>query len=235
MDEKTFECPNCGAVVYPEMTRCPQCGHNMYPEDEEEPQGEAEIPSAGWITSLGAALIGWMIACGIALLVNFIIAAFNTPVTLGIGGITLLLLAGPLGASVGGYVAAGIDSHHGKWIGAISSVLALPILLLFATHWVKVDITFVLTPLVILASAGTILLGALGGWLHHKFTQDTDWKEKWRVRGWEDLLYQDLLRKVRFNGSAADRLIEYERQQNPAATRLQLIQNAIERWERDNR
>jgi hypothetical protein len=40
---------------------------------------------------------------------------------------------------------------------------------------------------------------------------------------------------VRFNGSAADRLIEYERNQEPEASRLKLIQNAIERWERDNR
>jgi hypothetical protein len=75
----------------------------------------------------------------------------------------------------------------------------------------------------------------IGGWLNVRSAGNIDWQEKWRVRGWEDLLYQDLLRKVRFNGSAADRLIDYERKQDPQATRLKLIQNAIERWERDNR
>jgi hypothetical protein len=49
------------------------------------------------------------------------------------------------------------------------------------------------------------------------------------------MLYQDLLRKVRFNGSAADRLIDFERKREPGASRLKLIQSAIERWERDNR
>ena len=63
----------------------------------------------------------------------------------------------------------------------------------------------------------------------------SQWQERLKLRSWEDFLYQDLLRKVLFNGSAADRLIEYERRQDPQATRFKLIQNAIERWERDNR
>jgi len=80
----------------------------------------------------------------------------------------------------------------------------------------------------------TILGGMLGGWLTEIFSPENDWKEKWRIHGWEDLLYQDLLRKVRFNGTIADRLIEYERKQDPQASRLKLIQSAIDRWERDN-
>ncbi len=234
IDDDTFECPNCGAKIYPEITRCPQCGHNMYPEDDDD-QAEVPASSAGWIPILGAMLIGWLIAGGIALIVHFIVASFAAPGKIGGFGVVLLLISGPLGAIVGSYVAAGIYRQHPRWQGVAIGVLTLPVLLVLATHWVEVNVHFILNPWVVVVGVLTIMAGFLGGWLSYKLTQDTAWKEKWQVRGWEDFLYQDLLRKVRFNGSAADRLIEFERRQNPQASRLKLIQNAIERWERDNR
>lgn len=48
-------------------------------------------------------------------------------------------------------------------------------------------------------------------------------------------LYDDLLRKVGGDASVVDRLIEYEKQLSPSATRLICLQNAIRRWERENR
>lgn len=51
----------------------------------------------------------------------------------------------------------------------------------------------------------------------------------------EATLFDDLLRKVGGDRSAAERLIEYEKRQSPAATRLTCLQNAIQRWERENR
>lgn len=51
----------------------------------------------------------------------------------------------------------------------------------------------------------------------------------------EATLFDDLLRKVGGDRSAVERLIEYERRQRPNATRLVCIQNAIERWEQENR
>jgi hypothetical protein len=206
----------------------------MYPEDEQLPAGTG-LSSAGWLAGIGAVLLGWMVACGISLLLNFILAAFITPPSLGIFSRAVLLMAGPLGVVLGSYVAAGIVHQHTRWLGAIVGILTLPILVLLATHWVEVNPGLLLNLWVMLSGVLTVLAGLLGGWLHNKFSQDTGWKEKWRVRGWEDLLYQDLLRKVRFNGSIADRLIEFERKQDPDATRLELIQKAIERWERDNR
>ncbi len=234
MDDNTFECPSCGAKIYPEMTRCPQCGQPVYPEDEDE-TAEAEVSSPGWITFLGALLIGWLIAGGIAFIINFIVAAFVNPANIGGLATGLLLLTGPIGTIVGSYVAAGIDHPYSRWLGPLIGFLALPVLVLLATHWVAINLRFILNLLVVLSGLATVLAGILGSWLNGKFTRDTGWKKKWQVRGWEDFLYQDLLRKVRFNGSAADRLIEYERQQDPRADRLKLIQNAIERWERDNR
>lgn len=51
----------------------------------------------------------------------------------------------------------------------------------------------------------------------------------------EASLFDDLLRKVGGDRSAVERLIEYEKRQSPAATRLICLENAIQRWERENR
>ena len=235
MDDNTFECPNCGAKVYPEMTRCSQCGQNMYPEDEESSPADTTTNATGWSSIVGAVLLGWIIATSIALLLHFIIASLINPPLLGSMGKVILFLAGPLGSLVGGYVAAGVARQHSKLLGGVMGILTLPVLVLFSTHWVEVTISFLLSPWVLLAGLITILTGVCGGWLNEMFGQDSHWKEKWKVHGWEDLLYQDLLRKVRFNGSIADRLIEFERKQDPQANRLKLIQSAIDRLDRDNR
>lgn len=51
----------------------------------------------------------------------------------------------------------------------------------------------------------------------------------------EAALCDDLLRKVGGDRSAVERLIEYERGLRPGATRLTCLQNAISRWEQENR
>lgn len=50
----------------------------------------------------------------------------------------------------------------------------------------------------------------------------------------EAALFDDLLRKVGGDRSAVERLIKFEKQQKPNATRLICLQNAIQRWEREN-
>jgi len=51
----------------------------------------------------------------------------------------------------------------------------------------------------------------------------------------EAALFDDLLRKVGGDRSTVERLIAYERGQRPDATRLACLQNAINRWEHENR
>jgi predicted nucleic acid-binding Zn-ribbon protein len=47
-------------------------------------------------------------------------------------------------------------------------------------------------------------------------------------------LYNDLLHKVGGDRDTVDRLIEFERQRLPNSTRLKWLQNAVQRWEKDN-
>ena len=51
----------------------------------------------------------------------------------------------------------------------------------------------------------------------------------------EAALFDDLLRKAGGDRSIVERLIEYERRQKPKSTRLICLQNAIQRWEQENR
>lgn len=48
-------------------------------------------------------------------------------------------------------------------------------------------------------------------------------------------LYNDLLLKVSGDRAAAERLVDYESQQLPDATRREWLENAIRRWEQDNK
>jgi uncharacterized Zn finger protein (UPF0148 family) len=50
----------------------------------------------------------------------------------------------------------------------------------------------------------------------------------------EAALFDDLLRKVGGDRSVVERLLEYERQGRPGATRLACLQNAISRWKNEN-
>lgn len=51
----------------------------------------------------------------------------------------------------------------------------------------------------------------------------------------EAQLFDDLLRKVGGDRSVVERLIGYEKQLAPGVTRLSCLQNAISRWERENK
>jgi hypothetical protein len=51
----------------------------------------------------------------------------------------------------------------------------------------------------------------------------------------EASLFDDLLKKVGGDRAVVERLIAFERKQKPNATRLVCLQNAIQRWERENR
>jgi hypothetical protein len=235
MDDNTFECPNCSAVIYPEMSHCPQCGQNLYPEEETGLPIDERETALTWGKILGIVLIGWLVSVGIATVIHFIVAEFVAPPYIPDLARIILYLAGPLGAIVGGYVCAGLARQNARLLGGLVGLLSLPASIILATHWVRLKLAILLNPLVLGVGLLIILAGVLGGWLYETYSQKDELQEKWKVRGWEDLLYQDLLRKVRFNGSTANRLIEYERNLNPQATRLELIQKAIDRWDRDNR
>ena len=49
------------------------------------------------------------------------------------------------------------------------------------------------------------------------------------------ILYNDILQKVSGDHTIVERLVEFEKKQKPGGNRMIWLQNAIERWNRDNR
>ena len=248
MEDNTIECPNCGEVFSLEFTRCPKCGLNMYPEDE--PAGaapgmqpdEAEGRSPGAGEAVLAVILGLILAGTLSFIVHMFASRTATgtglPETWRIG----LLMASPLGAVVGGY-SMGLVGQHGRMAGAGAGALVgagcAALAVLFETRWRLVTPQVLVEPSMLAMYALCILGGAVGGWLSGKseaaFLAGGTAPAKKEAKGvsWEDLMYRDLLTRVRYNRDTAERLIEFERRKTPEADRYTLIRNAVERLERD--
>jgi hypothetical protein len=79
-------------------------------------------------------------------------------------------------------------------------------------------------------------LGAkLGGFFRRLLGQPHPADELFGVSPEQMALYTDLRRKVGGDSAVVERLIDFERQQRPKASRLVWLQAAIQRWEQDNR
>jgi hypothetical protein len=208
--EHTLECPHCGRVFSLELTRCPGCGLNMYPEDEDEATGSEGIHSDGVHLdeadeqTAGAGL--WAVILGwiLAGAASFIIQMFASQAVTG-GSL-------PIGWKLALFLASPLGAAVGGQVILEASMLA--------------------------QYALCIILGGGAAWLRGVASQDTGslrTKDSAPAQGmsWEDLMYRDLLTRVRFNRDTAERLIEYERRLAPEADRYTLLRNAVERLERD--
>jgi ribosomal protein L32 len=69
-------------------------------------------------------------------------------------------------------------------------------------------------------------LAAAAGYLTFRQYTNSSW-------GMERKLYQQLVNRTRGDRAQAQRLVDYEKRRAPEANRLQLLQNAIYRWDRD--
>jgi putative membrane protein (TIGR04086 family) len=226
-DPSTFECPNCGERVYIELFACPNCGLVFSleaPEDEKEPE------ETGF--SFTAALLGWLVSTAVAFLVNFLAGRAWTAESITPTGRVILVLAGPLGALAGGYLAGVIARRREALHGLVIAALSLVSGLLFEAYWRDLSQQF-FTIYMLVSWALMLGAGPLGGLLARGLRSRAISTRPRRLN--EHELYRELLVLVRFDHDTAERLIAYEQKRHPNAKRALLIQNAIERWEHDNR
>ncbi|GAB4581594.1 MAG: hypothetical protein Fur0022_43430 [Anaerolineales bacterium] len=244
LDSNDLECPHCGATFYYELTHCPNCGRNLYPDDE-----EPESDSDSWgVTpeSLGSPrntpphpltgiLIGSVISSILGLLLFFLLNNLLSPAE-SPDRLTrfLPLLSVPLGAFIGGYIAIAINERHplpsGLTVGLLS--LAPAFLIIAYQHDLATERLF--QPETLPWWIATLLAALLGSFLRHRAHQQTALRQLFKPRT-ETQLYTALLTKVQFDRPTAESLIAYEQKRAPTGTRFTWIQNAIDRWERDNR
>jgi hypothetical protein len=230
-DGDTVECPNCGAWVYQELTRCPECGWNLYPPGESDEPGDGLITSRG-VTYTYSFLIGWLAAGAVVFLVYWGISQVFVDNQLTWIGRLILTIGSLLGALVGGYIGAATAKRSPRFVGFVISIFTILSVLLFETRWSDVNLSNLLRPFPLLEAALIILAGVTGGMLF-------EWLEsRAELEGHslpaEDSLYKELLVRVRYDWDVADRLIEFERKKYPTATRVELIQRALDSIERSN-
>ncbi len=79
------------------------------------------------------------------------------------------------------------------------------------------------------------LISSIRGFFHWIFGKPYSAEEIFGDSLDQAVLYDDLLSKVGGDHLVVERLIEFERQQKPSSGRKAWLENAIERWERDNR
>jgi len=231
-----------------ELTRCPKCGLSMYPDEEgdgmdvEGVAEEAEQRSPGVGEALLAVFLGLILAGALSFVLHIFASRAGTVQSLPTGLRILLFLTGPLSGLVGGY-ASGVFERRERLpaagLGALVGVGSAVLMVLFETRWRLVTPQVLVEPLMLAQYALCTLFGALGGWLNGEsgaaFLAGVKQPRQKEVKGmsWEDLMYRDLLTRVRYNRDTAERLIEYERKLTPEAERFTLMRNAIDRLDHD--
>lgn len=229
-----LECPHCGATFSYELTRCPNCGVNIYfPEDEED--GNFSQALSSFVDSfrfpLGI-LAGWTAAIVLSFSLYLPIRyAFTAPQSQYVV-YTIVVACIAVGTFAGGFAAVRVAKENvilGALLVGLGGVGIVIVILL--REWTNV------LPFPSVTLGWLIILGAGygGAKVAEKMLQKVTVETLFVVPPTEENLYQDLFIKVGYDHDIAKRLIEYERQREPQVKRSQLIRNAIQRWEHDNR
>jgi hypothetical protein len=147
-------------------------------------------------------------------------------------GQALVFASGPLGALAGGYLAAKLAEKPALWHALGVSILSLASAFLLVTYWYD-PASEGLRPQTLVSWILIMLAAPSGAWICRRL-EDTA-QMPYRLQSKESQLFLNLLAYVRHDTETAERLIEYESKHTPQASRAALIQNAIERLDRDRR
>ncbi len=223
-------------MVYYELNECPACGLNFYMPEEDEWQETwtAAQPESAGLTirgvSLAGVFFGWLSASlvlfGFQLVMEiFVPSAPSNFVSLSI------LFSGIIAGLVGGFLAGWLSSERhllaAGWVGALTMISSM----IVEAFWRDLATEALLNLWVILTWAAILLAAMAGGWITRKCSLRVDQV----LFSDEEALYHELMLKIGYDRSLAERLIALECKHTPKASRAICIRSAITRLERDNR
>ena len=242
-DASNIECPRCGESFFYELTRCPNCGLPVYADEadndefEEYEANESQDFLSEWVSEFARPAIvffGLIVSFVVSTAVFFVFRFALGDAILSWPGRGILLFSAPIGAAAGGYVAAAMDKEKprfiGGWIGGLSIISAIVLAGVDSAQvggWFGAETI----PLWLF----TVLAGFFSAEFWRRQQRDLVVQQLFGDFPDEEVLYADLMEKIGYDEQRAERLIEFERQYMPNATRRTLIESAINRWERDNR
>ncbi len=240
--ESTIECAHCGELFYYELNHCPNCGRPVYPDEEAHEDFEPGRPGgielfeelASGLTAVVAILLGLLLSFAAGSLLFFgLRSLFGAELFQGLLR-PLLLFSVPAGAFGGGYLAAALDKKRprsmGLWVGGLSILVAVTVTAFERDLSVEPFFSWETFPW----WAATLLAGYAGGETWRRMQRNQVLRELFPDLPEEETLFEDLMARIGNDTERAERLIEFERQYMPNATRRTLIESAIQRWERDN-
>ena len=236
MNANEIECTRCGETVYYELNECPACGLNFYLPEEDEGQETwtAEQSDIGgisiWRVSVAGVFFGWLSASLIFFvfqLLGISIVPFAQPNVVPL----LILTTGAIAGFAGGYLAGWLSNERHLFAASLVGVLTLFSSIIVEAYWRDLVSEALLNLWTVLTWAAILLAAFSGGFVSRKRSLRVDDI----LFGDEEALYHELMLKIGYDPSLAERLIALERQRTPMGTRATLIWSAITRWERDNR
>jgi uncharacterized protein YneF (UPF0154 family) len=230
-----IECAHCGTSFYYELNECPNCGINVYfPDDEDNPAETSEL-----FTHLVkvfrlpfAVLVGWVVTVGVGFSIYLPIRfAFTAPHS-SLMIYAWIILSLSLGAFAGGFAFARIVQKAINVGSVLISIAGIAIAIMMSlSEW------GIVLPLSLGTLVGWVLIVVASFWgayIADKMMKEVLIDDLFSQAVKHTGFYENLLAKVGHDHAVVERLIEHERQRAPKATRSELIQNAISRWERDN-
>jgi hypothetical protein len=238
-----IECGKCGSSFYYELYKCPQCGAPVFGDEEEEDESSIYAASqqagkgraSAYLPEAGPLILGLFVS-GLLLAVLYfpLQSAFSAAPDLAASRL-LLILTGAFSALVGGWFAGRFSARslrtQGLLVGAGSLILAVLFYQLVYNQAAALFSNPDFWP-----GLPLILLSGWGGAAAAERMQRQNAVES--LFGpviQENILYQRLLSITGYDKDTVERLIAFEGRRYPQATRLERMQRAVERWERDNR
>ena len=233
-----IECTNCGEPIDLSLTQCPHCGMYIYPlEGEEQHWEESQDQQPPTKIGLLAHSVGLLMGSGLtAILISVLSYIAVRSLVLTQDNATSILIAISscilFGSLIGGYLAGRFARTRFLLHGLLTGAFNLVALMLLSIR----EFGSLLSWMWLVPAGGlSLAVGYAGARLALRHMREELVKELFTPVLDQADLYSDLLEKVRFDHQTAERLIEHERGRTPEASRTTLIQNAIRRWERDNR
>ena len=230
-DQNEIECARCGGIFHIDLTICPHCGVNVYePEDKPRHQNETLYNIKDALRLPFAIFAGWFISAFIGLLLYIPIRAAQTiPPTSTFIALTATLVLS-VGAFAGGFLYHRIQQRKSN-LGSLSQVIfsllmGILVMLTEGSLWTAPSII----GLLVIAAASLFGIKVADKMLRKAMISDL-----FAPVVESQKRYLELLMKVGHERDVAERLIEHERRFTPKATRNILVENAIKRWEQDNR
>jgi hypothetical protein len=235
-----IECARCGKRFYYELLECPHCGARVYSgfDEEEDDLLEEEHRSSGYqsgLIEIGSVLSSWFIA---ALLITVLFLPLRNAFTIQPDSLDeqgLLFIIACLAGIIAGWLVVRFAGRRWKLYGLLAGAgsIAAAAVLYWILHaqlqpLLASPITWVAVPVILGA-------GYVGAGLADRMFRTADTGSLFGSELQEKVIYRRLLAITRNDPATAERLIAYEKKQLPRASRLELMQRAVQRWERDNR